>query len=292
MNTQAIPQTSTVRCPECGLKTPGNAPLCENCNATLPQHLVAAGSNASVSSGWNIAQAALPVTAQEPWLGEAPAIQRSRTSTPPTIAPTPRNPSLQGDLVGRVILMEAPYQEKPDFDWCKFFTKVLWFLLLVASPILLLHVVLTKLGALPVILAVVGVFFLLRFITPSNLFALWRLHAVMSPLKRQDQEMVPVRYLRVRDENEDEWTARMKGNTCLGNVSPDDLVSLWGYWRGGTLFVKRGFNHRTRSQIQFQNSYSWIGLVVTLGVILFLFCWFYQPIHTLGQRMHELGGSL
>lgn len=285
MNAQIIPQPPVVRCPECGLKTPSDASSCEICSAALPQHLVAAGSNVPVPSG-----------AAEPWPWEVPdttasAIHRPRAVAPPAITSPPRNPSLHGDLVGRVILMEAPYQEKPDFDWCKFSTKALWFLLLVASPILLLHVVLTKLGALPLILAVVGVFFLLRFITPSNLFALWRLHAVLTPFKRQDQEMVPVRYLRVRDDNEDEWTVRMKGNMCLGNVSPDDLVSLWGYWRGGTLFVKRGYNHRTRSQIAFQNSYSWIGLVVTLGIILFLFCWFYQPTHTLGQRMHELGGS-
>jgi hypothetical protein len=243
-----------------------------------------AGSNVAV------APAASELWPWETPAGAAPAVQRSCTGVPPTIATNPKTPSLQGDLVGRVILMEAPYQERPDFDWCKFFTKALWFLLLVASPILVLQVVLTKLGALPVILAVVGVFVLLRFVTPSNLFALWRIYSVMSPIKRQDQEMVPVRYLRVRDDNEDEWTVRMKGNTCLGNVSTDDLVSLWGYWRGGTLFVKRGYNHRTRSQIEFQNSYSWIGLVVTIGVILFLFGWFYQPIHTLGQRIHELGG--
>lgn len=229
-----------------------------------------------------------------PWLlPPKDTVQPQFPLTVPSLSMPQRSTAseLQGDLVGRVILMESAYQEKPDFDWYRFFTKLLWFLLLLASPLLLLHAVLVKLGALPALLVVAGMIYLLCFITPNNLLSMLHLHAILSPFRRQETEMVPVRYFRVRDDDETEWMVRMKGKISLGNISADDLVSLWGRWRGGTLFVKRGYNHRTRSRVQMQDSYSWIGLALTVVFILSLVVYFWEPTQVLMHKMQELGGQ-
>jgi len=64
----------------------------------------------------------------------------------------------------------------------------------------------------------------------------------------------------------------VKGNFNLGNISTDDLVSLRGKWRGGTLCVMCGYNHRTRSRIAISRSNSWIWFVVTLTIIFLVAC--------------------
>jgi hypothetical protein len=228
-----------------------------------------------------------------PWFQHSnePASEKTIATLHSSSIPRSSTPHVRdGDLIGRVIMMEPPHQEKPDFDWCKFVTKLLWFLLLAAFPFLLLHAVLVKLGALPALLAVAAMIYLLRFITPSNLLSMLYLNAALNPLRRRETELVPVRYLRIRDDDEVEWMVRVKGNFEHGNLSTDDLVSLWGRWRGGTLFVRRGYNHRTRSRIGIQHSYSWIGLALTLAMILLVVCYFWEPTRTLMHRMQELGG--
>jgi hypothetical protein len=185
--------------------------------------------------------------------------------------------------------MESAHQERADFDWYKCLTKLIWFLLIVASPVLLLHGILLKLGVLPALLAVAGMFYLLRFISPSNLLSMVFLSTMLNPLRRQEREMVPVRYFRIRDDEEVEWVARLKGDLCLGNISTDDLVSLKGKWRGGTLFVTSGYNHGTRSRIAVRTAYTWIGLVLTLCIVFFLVSYFWGPTHALMEKMHELG---
>jgi hypothetical protein len=156
----------------------------------------------------------------------------------------------KADLIGRVIMMEPPHQERPDFDWYKFFTKVIWIIL-----------------ALPFLLAVAVIVCLLRIARPGSLLSMLFMSAALNPLRRQERDTVPVRYLRVRDDDEVEWLARVKGEFHFGNISTDDLVSLRGKWRGGTLCVTNGYNHRTRSRIAIRRSNSWIWFAGTLAIV-------------------------
>ncbi|MEI8043859.1 MAG: zinc ribbon domain-containing protein [Verrucomicrobiota bacterium] len=294
MNPPTELSPSGVRCPECGLNNPSSVSSCETCGTMLPLFAAAAAPDTPVGATWNDGSAA-PQTGMQSWPWDIPAIGAPIINKPSSrglpAAPEPRADSTpKCDLTGRVIMMEPPHQERLDFDWYRFFTKLMWLVLLVASPFLLLHALLVKLGALPALLAVAGMIYLLRFITPSNLLSMVYMNAALNPLRRQEREMVPVRYFRVRDDDELEWMVRAKGNFRLGNISTDDLVSLWGRWRGGTLFVTRGYNHRTRSRIGIQSSYSWIGFVITLTVILSLVCYFWEPTRAVMHKMQELGG--
>lgn len=193
------------------------------------------------------------------------------------------------ELSGRVITAEPVIHEQPDFDWCKLATRLLWFLLLVVSPFILLRTVLVHLGALPVILAIVGFLFLLKFFSPTNILSLLHLHMLLNPLRRNEAEQVPVRYFRVRDSHEREWIVRMKGQIDGGNIAPDDLISAWGKWRSGALVLSRAYNHRTQSYVFVRTSQSWIMLAATAGLILFLAIYFYRPFHTMWQLMHGFG---
>ena len=195
------------------------------------------------------------------------------------------------ELSGRVIAAEPVVHEQPDFDWCKLVTRLLWFLLLVVSPFVLLRAVLVHLGALPVVFAIVGFLFLLRFFSPTNILSLLHLQMLLNPLRRNEAEQIPIRYFRVRDAHEREWVVRMKGQINGGNIAPDDLISAWGRWRSGTLSLSRAYNHRTQSYVAVRSSQSWIMLTVTVCVILFLGIYFYGPLHTMWEMMHSMGGS-
>ena len=197
----------------------------------------------------------------------------------------------KADLSGRVIAAEQVLHEQPDFDWCKLVTRLLWFSLLVVSPFILLRTVLVHLGALPVVFAVVGFLFLLRFFSPTNILSLLHLHMLLNPLRRNEAEQIPVRYFRVRDFNEREWIVRMKGQIDGGNIAPDDLISGWGKWRSGALALSRAYNHRTQSFVFVRTSQSWMSLAVTAGLILVLGIYFYKPFHTMLQMMHGLGNT-
>lgn len=295
MNSTTELSSPGVRCPACGLKNPSSLSSCETCGALLPLFVAAAPQTTTTASAWNSESAPAEPAGVQRWPWDVPALGNPTINKPCDhtlpASPEPQTKSIpRGELTGRVILMESPHQERLDFDWYRFSTKLMWFMLLVASPFLFLHAILVKLGALPALLAVAGMIYLLRFITPSNLLSMLYMNAALNPLRRQERDMVPVRYFRVRDDEEREWMVRVKGNFRLGNISTDDLVSLWGRWRGGTLFVKRGYNYRTRSHIGIQSSYSWIGFAITLAVILSLMCYFWEPTRTLLHKMQELGG--
>jgi hypothetical protein len=193
------------------------------------------------------------------------------------------------ELSGRVIAAEPVIHEQPDFDWCKFATRLLWFLLLVVSPFILLHTVLVHLGALQVVFAIIGFLFLLRFFSPTSIFSLIQLNMFLNPLRRHEAEQIPVRYFRVRDSHEREWIVRMKGQIDGGNIAPDDLISAWGKWRSGALALSRAYNHRTQSYVFVRTSQSRMMLAATVGLILFVVIYFYKPFHTMWQMMHNFG---
>ncbi|MCX6925397.1 MAG: hypothetical protein NT154_19635 [Verrucomicrobia bacterium] len=190
---------------------------------------------------------------------------------------------------GHVIIAEPAYQERADFDWYRLFTRILWFSLLVVSPIIILRGLLVQFGALPALLAFIGVLFLLRFLTPTNLFMLLQLSWLLNPAGRREAELVPVRYFRVRQEDDSEVLVRMKGIVAHGNISQDDRVSLWGNWRRGNFQAQRGFNHRTESWVELRPSYSRLSFAVTVLLIVTLFCWFYHPVRAIFEKLNQMG---
>lgn len=193
-----------------------------------------------------------------------------------------------GDLTGHVFAAEPAFMERPDFDGCRLTTRILWFMLLVASPVLIVHATLVNLGLLPAVLALLGFLFLLRFLSPSNLFSLFHLGTMLNPFRRTEAEQVPVRYYRIRADDESEVMVRIKGILTAGNLSMDDLVTFWGNWKRGTLMVQRAYNHRAMCWLDIEKSRSWIGLVATLLLIIALFTYFYEPTRVLLNRLQEL----
>lgn len=229
------------------------------------------------------------------------------TGNAPLVSPVPcpvpdeskgKTKTAQGSLVpfqksvtGRVILVEPAYSENPAPDICRIITRVLWIVLLLLSPILVLYWILVKVGGFPALLAFVGMFLLVRFISPTNLYAMFRIFSVLNPATRDPAAQVPVRYYRIReDESDAEAMVRVKGRLTHGNIGLDDRVTLFGRLSRGTLFARHGYNHRTASSIRTAGSYSWVGLLLTLIFILVVASEFYQPTMRYAQKISSLGG--
>src|SRR6266542_2873972 len=199
-----------IRCMDCGRRTDGNEHACGFCGAILRSNH-ASSTNPPED---NRRTSDLP---------RLPQIADSTIRSPFSSSSTLTRPAQGGiavqvhhednrvanaELSGRVIAAEPVIHEQPDFDWCKLTTRLLWFLLLVVSPFILLRTVLVHLGALPVVFAIIGFLFLLRFFSPTNILSLLHLHMLLNPLRRNEAEQVPVRYFRVRDSHEREWIVR------------------------------------------------------------------------------------
>jgi hypothetical protein len=285
---------TTIRCMDCGRNNDASESVCGFCGAALrssQESFAGLPSNDDAGTGTNLPPPLFSdgeVSRSSPFSG---TLARSSAGQDATIVQDEEKRVASAELSGRVIAAEPAVHEQPDFNWCKLVTRLLWFLLLVVSPFILLRAVLVHLGALPVVFAVVGFLFLLRFFSPTNIFSLIQLNMLLNPLRRNEVEQVPVRYFRVRDAHEREWVVRMKGQINGGSIAPDDLISAWGRWRSGTLSLSRAYNHRTQSYLSIRSSQSWIMLTVTVGVILFLGIYFYRPLHTMWQMMSNMGGA-
>ena len=195
-------------------------------------------------------------------------------------------------VYGRVIIAEVAYSEHPNRDVCKIITRILWIILLVLSPILVLYWLVAKVGGLSALLAFVGLFLLVKFVSPTNLYAMFRIFSVLNPAAQDPAVQIPVRYFRIREDGSDaEVMVRMKGQFTHGNVGPEDLVTLSGRFRSGTLYAHDGYNHRTASTIRLARSYSWVGLVLTLLFILVLVVELYEPTAKVARIISSLGGA-
>ena len=181
----------------------------------------------------------------------------------------------QLSVQGRVIIADTPHQEDPDLDACRIITRILWILMLLPVVLLL---------AIPICL-------IFRRASPLNLFATLGIFKFMNPAG-QSHAQVPVRYYRIREDSTDaEVMVRMKGHFTHGNLGQDDIVTLHGRSRGGTLYASHGYNHRTGSTIRVTRSYSWVGLVLTLLFILALVIEFHEPTARIARTAHALGGA-
>lgn len=297
-----------MRCPECGRNNPDNVAVCPVCHALAsraprdegPQQRVQTTAHASsrpALTGRNFSHRLLSTQGQQP-RPHVPGTGRRHPLVPQNhLQPVPHvaggatsAATSQGDITGRVIAVDGPHQERPPLDICRMLTRLLWLLLLVVSPIIFLRMVLDTLGGFSALIALVGLFFLLRFLSPMNLFAMINLAALFNPARRRDIDaQVPVRYFRIRGMDEEtEYIVRMKGSYTHGNVMQDDLISIWGRWRSGILQASRAFNHRTQSWIDLERSASWIGLVITVVIIALLIAYFYQPVDQIFMKLQEL----
>ena len=199
---------------------------------------------------------------------------------------------MKRSVSGRVILADAGYSERPDWDVCKIITRILWIILLLLSPFLIFYWLVVKVGGLPALLAIVGVFLLFKFVSPTNLWAMFRIFSVLNPATRDPAVQVPVRYFRIREDGSDaEVMVRMKGQFTHGNIGLEDCVTLRGRSRRGTLYAQNGYNHRTASSIRLTRSYSWVGLVLTLLVIFALVSALYEPTAKVARTINSIGGA-
>jgi len=185
-------------------------------------------------------------------------------------------------VTGRVIAVDGPHLEPADFDLYAVLNRTIWLLLLAASPVLVVYSILIGRGALPALLALVGVIYLMKFLTPMNLFAIFHLARHLNPLRRSQVEQVPVRYMRIREHDTlDEHIIRIKGNLAAGNIMADDRITAYGSFKNGVFRTEQAYSHRTGAWIQTQQSRSWLRLSISLLVVVLLFAMFYLPALTL-----------
>ena len=175
---------------------------------------------------------------------------------------------------GRVIIAESAGAEDPDPDVCKVITRILWIIML-----------------LPFIIVAAVVCLMFRGSSPLNLFAMLGVFRFLNPVARNTAQ-VPVRYFRIRENDTgSEVMVRMKGRLTHGNIGQEDLVTLSGRSRGGTLYAQEGTNHRTVSTIRLARSYSWVGLILTLLCFLAVVVTVHEPTAKAARTISSLGGA-
>jgi hypothetical protein len=175
---------------------------------------------------------------------------------------------------GRVFIADSAFSEDPDLDVCKLITRILWIIIL-----------------LPFLIVAAAVCLMFRRSSPINLFAMLGVFRFLNPVARNNAQ-VPVRYFRIReDDTGSEVMVRMKGQLTHGNIGQEDLVTLSGRSRGGTLYAQDGYNHRTASTIRLARSYSWIGLILTILFALAAGVAVHAPTARVARTVNSIGGA-
>lgn len=146
-------------------------------------------------------------------------------------------------IQGHVQEIEGPYNERPDFDWINFLAKI--GLVCVLGPLLLIPFGIV-IGVV-LLLGILGMGFLGGLLAHTGCALSGCLLPWLSHRRSRD---VPVRFVTVLDDAQQEHAIRLKGELLYGNINPGNLVTFYGRWKGGTLHSYRGFNHNTRSQIK------------------------------------------
>lgn len=251
-----------MRCPTCGNSMADGLVECPRCHESLwalGSTAVNAPSPVLVSAQGDSAVAAIDparhdVSLPRPSRGEmmlrrVAAVVGGLVSAAQSVVASVIPPKCS--VRGRVIIAEVAQSEDPDLDVCKIIARILWVIML-----------------LPFLIGAVAVCFLFRRFLPMNLFATLGILKFLNPAARNTAQ-VPVRYFRIREAGTDnEVMVRMKGQLTDGNVGQDDQVTISGRSRRGTLYAYEGYNHRTGSTIRVAQSYSWVGLVLTVLLIL------------------------
>lgn len=181
-----------------------------------------------------------------------------------------------GTVSGRLILMEGPLVEPAGFDATLFLCQILWLGLLLLLPLLLLHMVIAVLIVAPSLLVLLIIAWCLGLVSPSHLLGVISAMFQMGQWGRLGGNTIPVRYLRIRNLDDDrESIVRLSGQITAANVWVDDLITFHGRWRRGVFHARRGRNNRTSSLIRIRSNRSTVLLIATLiayclvGVTLF-----------------------
>lgn len=175
--------------------------------------------------------------------------------------------------------MEPAHEEPADWNWPRFFNRMLLLVEFLGLPLLLLWTLL-RLGPISIILAILALVFLFKFASPTGMFNSLRILRFLNPFARG--ERVPVQYFRVRDGSGRECIVRRKG-VLDGQVMAGDEVALWGRFRNGILQLSHGRNVRTRASLVLSRNSSWAFLALHLAILATLLALFYEPIkQTLG----------
>lgn len=205
----------------------------------------------------------------------APNARRDRLTRPvvtPTAVISPRPAS---QVHGRVILMEGPVSEPAGFDVILLLCQGLWLGLILIVPLLVLRMVVSSLIAAPSLIILLAIAFFLGILSPRHLLQAISTIFRMGQWGRTGGQTVPVRYLRIRDlEDDSEAIVRVAGYLPAANVLVDDIVLFHGWRRRGVLYATRGHNLRTNSRIHLRKQGSWLLLAVTLLIYAVLFAVF------------------
>lgn len=146
-------------------------------------------------------------------------------------------------IAGTVIAVEPVHEERRNRNWSRIISGCLVTVLLLALPLILLR----YLAIHSLLIAVVIV---LLFIILIKFFSFGRILKGLFFLRllwpRQQDDRVPVRYLRLRNGYQGEYIVRIRGRLD-GHLMPGDEVSLQGNFRDGIFEMKSGTNLRTGS---------------------------------------------
>lgn len=189
------------------------------------------------------------------------------------------------EVFGEVVCIEHIAAEHPDFDWCRFLSRLVWFVAFVLLPLVGLHIVLTHLGPLSLLLAIFGLWMLVKFLMPQNLWAFIHMASYLNPFGHRNEATIPVRHLRVRTPEGWQVMVRMKGRPLRGSLMQDDDATFIGVWRDGVLFSKRAYVHRTRAWVEMEGAYTWAGLAVSLIVLATLAYYLHLAVSNVTDQM-------
>ena len=189
------------------------------------------------------------------------------------------------EVFGEVVCIEHSAAEHPDFDWCRFFSRLVWFAVFVLLPLAALHIVLTHLGPLSLLLAVFGLWMLVKFLMPQNLWAFIHMASMLNPFGHRSEATIPVRHLRVRTPEGWQVMVRMKGRPLRGSLVQDDEATFMGVWRDGVMFSKRAYVHRTRAWVEMEGAYTWAGLAVSLIVMATLAYYLHLAVRNVTEQL-------
>ena len=257
-----------MRCQGCGMQAAVGAVQCAACGD--PLHSV-------------VAVADTPATLPTEWRGPVPAIKNAHLPTTAraySLAPndsravaTPRVPVIYArtasQVQGRVILLEGPLIEPAGFDGVLLLCQVLWLGLLLVLPLFVMYAVMSVLIIAPSLLFLLAIAWLLGMLSPRHLLSAISLIFRMGQWGRSGGETVPVRYVRIRDlEDDREAIVRLVGHLSAANVLVDDVVTFSGQQRRGVLRATRGRNLRTGSRIRVRSPRSRLLLAFTLFVYI------------------------
>ena len=264
-----------MRCTDCGTNWNTTSRTCPGCGAAAPA-VFSAPAPSLAPNGGQAVDWQHGVLSQQPAAGPlAGGVAAHSSDAPPS----------SSEVFGEVVCIEHIAAEHPDFDWCRFVSRLVWFGVFVLLPLAALHVVLTQLGPLSLLVALFGLWMLVKFLMPQNLWSFIHVATMLNPFGRRNEATIPVRHLRVRTPEGWQVMVRMKGRPLRGSVMQEDEATFVGIWRDGVLFSKRAYVHRTRSWVEMEGAYTWAGLAVSLIVLAALAYYLHLAVTNVTSQM-------